>query len=1416
MPHPPLKRGTSGGGAGAGMEEALRYNQHLQFCKQLQALQRQLCEETQLSSELLSSLYALGKYHQTPASCLTQLAAAFPEFAAKLQRSVKPHPLKELHVEQLEGDAVEAVMANAENFAMVLQPMYKALQELGKFMVRASGLLADLHQLLITVTMATAPQVIEFFMTLFCNTTRIVLLMERVPWRLLVQVYTIVTATLNNSSPPGRTAVCELLEKLQEPVAYMQELFQPISSRVSQILELAVSAVLDHVPTARVLECSSVFDVSRLGQTQLGITGLSLQRTYSFLQRLDDFRSWAQLGFLACPAALQGVNAQNLLAALLRDSFLLPVFGDFVLPLHSMYQHHVTPALEQLVSVLLDSSSNKATKQQQLQDARQLVGKCYQAAVEAAEAEHAARRRYICRVLQDLLACLEDDASLLPEALPMALAAQAYAKSELLWYFRHVAEKLPGASAAAGSGASKLGLPLLAEKPSAPQLTEDAHVVTLVAATTAVYDLLEEHQEVLQGCQLATMRALLEQQVLPETAAVLATADRNAQVIPTTGKDRVVPRILVPLVKAVVYPLAELAHAEDATLLLGRPESPVQYQQADSSMRRQSTTTDASSAAARDSEGGSEAAAAGEAVSSVGGSSGGATTASTARVSSTDEAALATTGAAVSTSSHPAAVLQAVQQSMVYLTMLLSSRNLWMRPAVLEAPAQDPQYLEAIHRLLELFPFATAFLPALERSCCLNHLAFYQDKLLRLQRHVLAASSLAAREALAGCPSLIKVLHWFEHNLPVVAADGDGGRDYGAEAKLLACRLLEEQCSTVALMLTSMSKELRNGLYVTHSSAGFKFSKRASSFADSAAADTAAARDMDAAPVSCRGAGLPGATQLAGGAAAASVRSRAVALAHALDRVGPVRVSSDRLVMPVEYLRAALQQCLLLQINEMVMASDVPPVPSQLVRILHDLLWATAELQQVLCIDVRPELWQVLLNHAQPDWVLPPTCTPSASTSKQGPMAGAAPQLARASRIEDGQQDGFDGPGDAATQGAAGEACSSSGIPVQLHGMVLAYGEWYVNHVVRDGRGLGVLYAPQLRRFTCVRGAQELIQTRTSLQELTALLQMFGPYAALKLAELSEGVVLDCLSQLDECLARWKELLDPVTMAVVRDDSCADAVAAACAGLADEGQVLTQARQLSRCLAFRQLLGEALAQALGSTFPVVAATVDAVASNVALDVVGSRAGGCADDAAAAAAAAGGVLRDVSALAGGSELVAGRHLCDVFELPRPGLQGVGSPAVADPIVVNTLVGSNNYERYKAWFNLHSLLGLTLNSATISTTSLALAEHSMANELHALVHAAKCLALAQQQAANRVLTCGSRFLHPEAEDQAGDMLACFAKVAATTLYGRNDAVGVRTVKQLLLESLACPQLPASQLSDAWLPTTRLRSGLCQASL
>lgn len=57
-----------------------------------------------------------------------------------------------MHIEQMEGDAVAAVVADAENLAALLGSMYRELQELGKFLVRASSLLADLHQLLIPMT----------------------------------------------------------------------------------------------------------------------------------------------------------------------------------------------------------------------------------------------------------------------------------------------------------------------------------------------------------------------------------------------------------------------------------------------------------------------------------------------------------------------------------------------------------------------------------------------------------------------------------------------------------------------------------------------------------------------------------------------------------------------------------------------------------------------------------------------------------------------------------------------------------------------------------------------------------------------------------------------------------------------------------------------------------------------------------------------------------------------------------------------------------------------------------------------------------------------------------------------------------------------------------------------------------------
>lgn len=72
--------------------------------------------------------------------------------------------------------------------------------------------------------------------------------------------------------------VCATMSGKPVSLLHADALF--LLSHTTQVLELAVSPVLDHVASAQVLEECSVFDISRLGQTQLGITGMSLEKTY--------------------------------------------------------------------------------------------------------------------------------------------------------------------------------------------------------------------------------------------------------------------------------------------------------------------------------------------------------------------------------------------------------------------------------------------------------------------------------------------------------------------------------------------------------------------------------------------------------------------------------------------------------------------------------------------------------------------------------------------------------------------------------------------------------------------------------------------------------------------------------------------------------------------------------------------------------------------------------------------------------------------------------------------------------------------------------------------------------------------------------------------------------------------------------
>ncbi len=66
-------------GAAVGGDDALRAHQNSQLCKQMAALATQLANEVGRSELLLESVYALGDFATSPACCLEQIAATYPE-----------------------------------------------------------------------------------------------------------------------------------------------------------------------------------------------------------------------------------------------------------------------------------------------------------------------------------------------------------------------------------------------------------------------------------------------------------------------------------------------------------------------------------------------------------------------------------------------------------------------------------------------------------------------------------------------------------------------------------------------------------------------------------------------------------------------------------------------------------------------------------------------------------------------------------------------------------------------------------------------------------------------------------------------------------------------------------------------------------------------------------------------------------------------------------------------------------------------------------------------------------------------------------------------------------------------------------------------------------------------------------------
>lgn len=180
-----------------------------------------------------------------------------------------------------EQEALTAFRLAARDLVVLLQPCYDTLKECLKFQSRAERLLADLHSLLLPVTLHAAPLLMRSYMRLFANACRLVLLLRLAPRKELAQVYTIACHELVGRDPPGRRALCSYLAACDEPASLLQHRFLCVSQRVSQVLELVAAPALAHAGSAEALAASQVLDTFHSDAPgTMGVKGFSVDRTY--------------------------------------------------------------------------------------------------------------------------------------------------------------------------------------------------------------------------------------------------------------------------------------------------------------------------------------------------------------------------------------------------------------------------------------------------------------------------------------------------------------------------------------------------------------------------------------------------------------------------------------------------------------------------------------------------------------------------------------------------------------------------------------------------------------------------------------------------------------------------------------------------------------------------------------------------------------------------------------------------------------------------------------------------------------------------------------------------------------------------------------------------------------------------------
>ncbi|KAI9381541.1 hypothetical protein POPTR_015G124500v4 [Populus trichocarpa] len=403
---------------------------------------------TEVAEGLMAKMYRLNQILDCPDPVGQVFSEAFwkagvlpnyPRICLLLSKNFPEH-FSKLQLERVDKVALDALNDGTEVHLQSLEPWFQLLLDLMAFREQALRLILDLSSTVITLLPHQNSLILHAFMDLFCSFIRVNLFSEKIPRKMMLQMYNLLHAmSRKDSDCDFYHRLVQFIDSYDPPLKGLQEDLKFVSPRIGEVLE-AVGPVIFLSTDTRKLRNEGFLSPYHPRYPDI-LTNSAHPVRAQDLANVTSYREWVLLGYLVCPDELLRVTSIDIALVVLKENLILTVFRDEYALLHEDYQLYVLPRI--LESKKMAKSGRTKQKEADLEysvakHVEKMISEVHEQSLLSCDAIHHERRVLLKQEIGRMVLFFTDQPSLLAPNIQMVFSALALAQSEVIWYFQHV------------------------------------------------------------------------------------------------------------------------------------------------------------------------------------------------------------------------------------------------------------------------------------------------------------------------------------------------------------------------------------------------------------------------------------------------------------------------------------------------------------------------------------------------------------------------------------------------------------------------------------------------------------------------------------------------------------------------------------------------------------------------------------------------------------------------------------------------------------------------------------------------------------------------------------------------------------------------------------------------------------------